>query len=53
MNLRNPVKRCDAVKLGTIAAGHRRRNPLLHLVGPAAVRFDRLQADVRHHLDLQ
>jgi hypothetical protein len=28
-------------------------HPLLHLVGPAAVRFDRLQADVRHHLDLQ
>jgi hypothetical protein len=28
-------------------------HPLLHLVGPAVVRFDRLQADVRHRLDLQ
>jgi len=28
-------------------------HPLLHLIGPAAVRLDRLQADVRRHLDQQ
>jgi hypothetical protein len=28
-------------------------NPLLHLIGPAAVRLDRLQADVQRHLDQQ
>lgn len=27
--------------------------PLLHLAGPAAVRLDRLESDVRNHLDLQ
>jgi hypothetical protein len=28
-------------------------NPLFHLIGPAAVRLDRLQADVNRHLDQQ
>ena len=27
--------------------------PLLHLIGPAAVRLDRLETDVRRHLDQQ
>jgi hypothetical protein len=28
-------------------------HPLLHLIGPAAVRLDRLQTDVQQHLDVQ
>jgi hypothetical protein len=38
---------------GVRAPGVTLLHPLLHLIGPAAVRLDRLQADVRRHLDQQ
>ena len=38
---------------GIQAPGATLLHPLLHLIGPAAVRLDRLEADVRRHLDQQ
>jgi hypothetical protein len=38
---------------GIRAPGMTLLHPLLHLIGPAAVRLDRLEADVRRHLDHQ
>ena len=38
---------------GIRAPGMRLLHPLLHQIGPAAVRLDRLEADVRRHLDQQ
>ena len=38
---------------GIQAPGATLLHPLLHLIGPAAVRLDRLQTDVQRHLDQQ
>jgi hypothetical protein len=38
---------------GIRAPGMTLLHPLLHLIGATAVRLDRLQADVRRHLDQQ
>jgi len=36
---------------GIRAPGMTLLHPLLHLIGPAAVRLERLEDDVRRHLD--